>query len=351
VKAVLAWSWLVGLVTVVTAVFVLLHVPTAILFGGLIGALIFALTTRHHVTLPHFAFLLGQLIVGITVGAMLNLPALKAFGTHWVLILAVTVGTLAISVVAGQALRLHRGISPVTASFSMIAGGASGMTALAHDLGADDRVVTVIQYLRVLIVLLAMPAIVAIVFRTSDNADPLVQSSSDRLVAILFVVVAVPLGFLLGKLFHLPSPGVLGGLIASMALLAVPGFRDVVIPLWIQSIGYLLIGVQVGLKFTPQSLRLIARLLPTAIVLIVFVIAASAGLGAVLAATTDASGLDAYLATTPGGLYAVLATAAATGADVTFVTAVQMLRLLLVLLLAPFIAQYLSRRRDKGEPS
>lgn len=349
-KPALAWSWLLGLVAAVTGAFVLLHVPTAVLFGGLIGALIFALTTRHAVTLPRFAFLLGQLIVGITVGAMVDLPALKAFGSHWVLILSITVATLVISVVSGQVLRLHRGISPVTASFAMIAGGASGMTALAHDLGADDRVVTVIQYLRVLIVLLAMPAIVAIGFRTSDTGE-LVQSSSGQLVAVGFVAVAVPLGFLLGKLLHLPSPGVLGGLVASMSLVAVPGFHDVVIPAWIQSIGFLLIGVQVGLKFTPQSLRLIARILPTAIVLIAVVIAASGGLGLVLAATTDASGLDAYLATTPGGLYAVLATAAATGADVTFVTAVQMLRLLLVLLLAPFIARYLTRRLDKGDPS
>ena len=38
-----------------------------------------------------------------------------------------------------------------------------------------------------------------------------------------------------------------------------------------------------------------------------------------LSATTGASALDGYLATTPGGLYAVLATASDIGADVTFV--------------------------------
>ena len=43
--------------------------------------------------------------------------------------------------------------------------------------------------------------------------------------------------------------------------------------------------------------------------------------------------LDGYLATTPGGLYAVLATATGSGADATFVLAVQVLRLFVMLLL------------------
>ena len=69
--------------------------------------------------------------------------------------------------------------------------------------------------------------------------------------------------------------------------------------------------------------------------MILGLIVASAGLGAVLAATTGASALDGYLATTPGGLYAVLATATDSGADATFVLAVQVLRLFVMLLSAP----------------
>jgi uncharacterized membrane protein AbrB (regulator of aidB expression) len=70
---------------------------------------------------------------------------------------------------------------------------------------------------------------------------------------------------------------------------------------------------------------------------------ASAGLGAVLAAVTGVSALDGYLATTPGGLYAVLATATGSGADATFVLAVQVLRLFVMLLSAPLVARWLRR--------
>ena len=66
-----------------------------------------------------------------------------------------------------------------------------------------------------------------------------------------------------------------------------------------------------------------------------------------LAATTGVGALDAYLATTPGGLYAVLATAQDSGADATFVLAVQVLRLFVMLLSAPLLARWL-RRSEAG---
>jgi uncharacterized membrane protein AbrB (regulator of aidB expression) len=78
--------------------------------------------------------------------------------------------------------------------------------------------------------------------------------------------------------------------------------------------------------------------------LIVGAVVACAGLGAVLARTAGVSPLDGYLATTPGGLYAVLATARGSGADATFVLAVQVLRLFVMLFSAPLLARLLRPR-------
>jgi uncharacterized protein len=64
----------------------------------------------------------------------------------------------------------------------------------------------------------------------------------------------------------------------------------------------------------------------------------------VLATLTGTTALDGYLATTPGGIYAVLATAVSAGTDVTFVMAVQVLRVIVMLLVMPGIARF--ARRD-----
>ncbi|WP_347059172.1 AbrB family transcriptional regulator [Blastococcus sp. HT6-30] len=70
---------------------------------------------------------------------------------------------------------------------------------------------------------------------------------------------------------------------------------------------------------------------------------ACAGLGGLLTAVTGVTALDGYLATTPGGLYAVLATARDAGADITFVLSVQVLRLFVMLFSAPLVARWLRR--------
>ena len=58
-----------------------------------------------------------------------------------------------------------------------------------------------------------------------------------------------------------------------------------------------------------------------------------------LAHFTGLTPLEGYLATSPGGVYAVLATAVETGSNVTFIIAAQVLRILLMLFAAPFLAR------------
>jgi membrane AbrB-like protein len=135
----------------------------------------------------------------------------------------------------------------------------------------------------------------------------------------------------------------LGPLIAAAAVDLTGIGRGAEVPDLVQSAAFLVIGLQVGVSFTRSSLRTIGRALPLALAVILALVVASAGLGAALSAATGASALDGYLATTPGGLYAVLATASDIGADVTFVLSVQVLRLFVMLLSAPLVARWLRR--------
>ena len=113
---------------------------------------------------------------------------------------------------------------------------------------------------------------------------------------------------------------------------------------------YAVIGWQAGVRFTRESLRMVIGVLPLATVLIVAVIVACAGLGLLLTQLTGATPLETYLATTPGGVYAVLATAVSAGADATFVVAVQVLRLIAMLLVAPALARSVGRRGNAQAP-
>ena len=123
------------------------------------------------------------------------------------------------------------------------------------------------------------------------------------------------------------------------------------VPSWLLQLAYIGIGLSVGLRFTIASLRVAARILPATLAMIALLLLVSAGLGLLLVPLTGVGALDAYLATTPGGLYAVLAAATTSDVNTTFVLSVQVLRLFVMLLAAPLLARWLAGRDGLRRPA
>ena len=74
-----------------------------------------------------------------------------------------TAASLAISLAAGAVLARTTSLDTPTAALGMVAGGASGIVGISGELGADDRLVAFMQYLRVLLIVLLTPVLVALV--------------------------------------------------------------------------------------------------------------------------------------------------------------------------------------------
>ncbi|TFV48525.1 AbrB family transcriptional regulator [Blastococcus sp. TF02A-35] len=323
--------------------------PSPALFGGLLAGLLRALVGRGPARVPEPAGTAGQAVIGVAMGALVDLGTLRAVAANWLPVLLTTVATLALSLVAGALLRLHRGISPVTGAFAMIAGGASGIVVMARELDADERMVAVLQYLRVLLIVLLMPvAATAVYGATPGSGAPTGDDGPGWPAGLLFTVGCSVVGLAVGRLVRMPVAALLGPLVAGAVadLTGLSGGAEVPGP--VESAAFLVIGLQVGVSFTRDSLRTIGRALPLALTIMAALVLACAGLGAVLAGITGASALDGYLATTPGGLYAVLATARDAGADTTFVLSVQVLRLFVMLFSAPLVARWLRRSSSGG---
>jgi membrane AbrB-like protein len=114
------------------------------------------------------------------------------------------------------------------------------------------------------------------------------------------------------------------------------------VPKLLQQCAFAGIGLQVGLRFTAETIRSLGGLLLPVLASIIGLIVACFGLAVLLDLTTSVSLLDAYLATTPGGLFAVAAVAFGAGANTTFILAVQALRILVMVLLAPVAVRWLT---------
>ncbi|MCV7299675.1 AbrB family transcriptional regulator [Mycobacterium barrassiae] len=349
-RQLLRWSLLVAVTIGVTYPLDLLGVPSAALFAALAVGIVLALLALAPSRIPRPAGVAAQGVLGVYIGTMVQENALDALAPHWPIVLIVAVATLALSVVCGAVLAMHRDITPLTGSLALVAGGASGLVAIARELGGDDRVVSVVQYLRVALVTASMPVLVTLIYhadRSHPSATMPQSESAPWYLSIGMLIALVVVGATVGRWIRLPGAGLLGPL-ALTVVLEVTGLSfGLSVPVVLVQVGYAVIGWQAGLAFTRDSLRAVGRMLPTAIGLIVVLSIATAGLGVLLSRVAGVSLLDGYLATSPGGVYAVLATAVETGSDVTFIIAAQVVRILLMLFAAPLLAHsmvWLSRR-------
>ena len=336
-----------ALVAVVALLLSRTGLPAPALFAGLVVGLLHALLTQRVLRVPGQALTASHGVIGVTVGVTVQPSTLAALAGHWAPVLLITVATLALSLAAGSLLSRWTGLDRTTAALGMISGGASGITVVSEELGADARIVAVLQYLRILVIVLLMPVVVVVLFggerARAARGVPLTPAEAATALVVLCVLVAV--GTWLGRRCRLPSPALLGPLLltAPLAAFDVPGTDAV--PGLVQAVAFAVLGASVGLRFTAETVRALRRVLPVVCALILGLLVANGALGMLLSALTGVSPLDGYLATTPGGVYVVLAVAAGSQADTTVVLAVQVLRLVVMLVAAPAVARLLLRRR------
>jgi membrane AbrB-like protein len=336
------WLVLVVVTIAVTLPLTMLGVPSAGLFAALIVGIVLALLSFAPTGVPRKAGVAAQGALGVYIGTMVHRDALTALGSDWWIVVTVAVATLVLSLGAGGLLGLHRDVSPLTGALALVAGGASGLVAIARELGADDRVVAVVQYLRVALITASMPIVVTLVYHAekTGSGTPVAESrSAPWYLSVAMLVAIVLIGATAGRWMRLPGAGLLGPMALTIAL-QLTGFSfGLSVPIALVQLGYAVIGWQAGVAFTRESIRAIGRALPAALGLIVALNLATAALGVLLARVTGISPLEGYLSTSPGGIYAVLATAVETGSNVTFIIAAQVVRVLLMLFAAPLIAR------------
>jgi len=323
--------------------------PSSYLFGGLLVGIAAALLVPDRLAIPQRAFTGALAVAGVVLGTLLDSSSLDAIGDSWLPLALVTAATLAISLGAGAVLARVTSLDLPTATLGMVAGGASGIVGISGELGADDRLVAFMQYLRVLVIVLLTPLLVAIAFPGESThavtaAEPVLGDGRGW----VLLLATGGAGVTLAAAVRFPAASLLGPMVfAAIVSLGVPGGEFEVPPL-VRELAFSLIGLQVGLKFTVDTIRLLGRLLVPVIAAVLGVLAACGVLAVLLDVTSDVSFRDAYLATTPGGLYAVLAVALGANANAGFILAAQGLRLIVMVALAPVFVRWIVARANSA---
>ncbi|ADO48708.1 AbrB family transcriptional regulator [[Enterobacter] lignolyticus] len=348
-KALLPWLILLLVSAAVSSLLFYLHLPAAFLLGPMAAGITLSLCGAT-LRIPRPCCLVAQAILGCMIAQTLSPAILGVLAANWPVVLLILFTTLGISGLSGWLLVRYSALPGVTGAWGSSPGGAAAMVAMAHDYGADVRLVAFMQYLRVLFV--AGAAALVVRFAMGENAQAMSQQvvwfpplDAGFLWTLLLTAVAGGIGFLL----RIPSGVMLLPMLIGAGL-QTGGWLHIELPEWLLVLAYMVLGWSVGLEFSKAIFILALKTLPQ-ILLSIFCMILLCGLMAY--GLTRWLGLDfltAYLATSPGGMDSVAIIAAGSSADMSFIMAMQTLRLFSILLTGPAIARFISRHAPRENP-
>lgn len=338
------WIWLIAISSPLAWGARLAGFPAAFLVGPMLGAVLFSLSASTGIKVPRNLLVCVQALLGIAIARTITSSFLDSLSQYGVLMLLVVAATILAGALVGWVLVRYGALPGTTAAWGSSPGGASAMIAMAEDYGADARLVAFMQYLRVIMVVLTVTLVAQCLLPgaavpTATSLPPLMAATP---LAPTLVTLAIAAGAgLLGKWSKIPAgallvPMLLGGALHALGV-------DLVVPAWLLALANVTLGWQVGLGFDRAILQHVLRAVPQVLLSTFLLIGMCAASSWALTKWIKLDPLTAYLATSPGGLDSIAIIALGSQVDMSFVMAVQTLRLFLVILIGPRIARWLCR--------
>lgn len=323
-----------------------LHVPVGWLIGPMVAGILYAVFRGKPQPLPPIFFIVGQAIVAIATATGFSLHTLGLMKTYALPLMICIVITGGMSVLNGYLLGRWGNLDRATGFLSCVPGASYSLIAMSEAMGADAIAVALLQYLRILLVAVIVPTLVGYWF-AGDTTIPSVISIPLQTLPSLPPVFNLAilggcgvLGILLGEKFHLPSSLFFGPFIVSLIVFwTIP--HSIKMPSLLFTVGLLFVGFSIGLKFDWNNAKTLWKAVLIEIVLVLILILFCLGAGYIFHEITQVDTMTAILGSTPGGITAMIATVIQLGGDSGIVLAMQMTRMLLILLISPWFGNLL----------
>jgi membrane AbrB-like protein len=345
------WIVLVSLSAALAALLLWLHAPAALMLGPLLAAIAFS-ACNGKVSLPLTPFVVAQGVVGVMIAKMVPLSILGDIGRHWELFSVGVLAVVAVSAFIGWMMTRLQLLPGTTALWGTSPGAASVMTIMSESYGADMRLVAFMQYLRIVLVA-GIAALVARLFGVNPQhhaAAEMVWFPPVDWLALAETLALAVLGPQLARRLNMPAGAFLVPMLGGI-LLSHFGLMRIELPPWLLAACYTVVGWNVGLRFTRGLLLHALRLLPQILACVLAMIVLCGLVAALLVVGTGIDPLTAYLATSPGGSDSIAIITASTDADVSFVMAMQTVRLVAVLFLGPVLTRYIVMHTNPVPPA
>lgn len=344
----LQWGLLIAAGLALTYLLRLVSFPAASLIAPVIVATVLGIRGAT-VRVPPHLHRLGQGVVGCLIAQYLSHEILAGIAEHWAAVTAFISLTFAISCFVGWMVGQFGRMDPEVSIWGFLPGMAGTMIAMSHERGLDSRVVAFIQILRVVAVILSVASL-SWAISAEGPAAPGTLRAPVTAVGLGLTGAMCGIALLSARyLAFIPASATLVPMLGAAAL-RLSGLPEPALPGWLLLPAYLILGSQVGLRFTPQLLASVARSFWPVLGGVALLLALCMVSGAVLAQIVGESLLTGVLSTIPGSIETVALITVNTGANLSFVMTLQVVRLFAVVLAGPAIARWMTAHLPAMRP-
>lgn len=222
------------------------------------------------------------------------------------------------------------GLDPATAWFSGSPGGLIEALTMGEAQGADLRMLTLLQFLRIIVVVTALPLALSLWHgHPVGSAAGMrfgegISRQGDAIVVLLLALA----GAGLGRLTRLPAWQLTGPLVVS-GLAGSMGWVALAPPGWMIQAAQVVVGVSLGTRFVGIGRRILFTALGMSLTSVAFMLALGAGIAGGVHVITGREFEVLFIAMAPGGVTEMALVALSLAANPAFVTLHHLFRIVL----------------------
>lgn len=320
--------------------FYLLHIPLPWMLGPLTATLLYQAASGNRARWSVGFRQAALIVIGYSIGRTVSGQTLHQIVIHLPAMVVVTLLTVLFCMGTGYITHRRTGITLESGMLGSMPGGLAQMMVLCEEIGNTDlAVVMLIQVTRILAVVFIVPfvATYGIAHMPVSDAAAVLGGAAVMTQGFFGLVPALllpPLAAWLAVRLKAPLPFLFGPIVV-IAIAGLIGYAAPPPPHWLTIMAQLCFGIYLGRSIPLDSLRRLGRVLPYAIggavALVAFCYLLAFGLTVVMPVTL----ITTFLGTAPGGLAEMCIVGLTLGADVAFVLAFQLFRLLSILTVMP----------------
>jgi membrane AbrB-like protein len=288
-------------------------------------------------------------LIGTMIGASFSLELMRSLPGIWPSLL-VMFGFIAVALGGGYVLfRFVGGYDRVTAVFASMPGGLIEAVTLGEEAGADVRLLALQHFVRVIMVVIAVPILYLI--WSGDTVGSAGGQSFEgagwSMLDVVELIVLALAGMWLGPRLRLPAAHMVGPLLLSAALHG-SGMLHLSSPGWLLSLAQLVVGTGLGTSFAGSRPRDLGRAMGLGFLYIAGVLSVGYGIASALAPVMPFDFDTLFISFAPGGVTEMGLIALSLGISPVVVTAHHVFRIGATVLFASTAARRF-RARALGE--